>query len=64
MEILETVLSLLASALSIIATFLAFKNKKAIEELHDLYQNNKLTIEGKNNVQIVGTNNQAGNHDK
>ena len=56
---LEIVLSIVASVLSIAATVVAFKNKKEVERLRDLYEGNKLTVNGNGNAQVMGTGNQV-----
>ena len=56
---LEIVLSIVASVLSIAATVVAFKNKKEVERLRDLYEGNKLTTNGNGNAQVMGTGNQV-----
>ena len=58
-EMLEIVLSIVASVLSIAATVVAFKNKKEVERLRDLYEGNKLTANGNGNAQVMGTGNQV-----
>ncbi len=59
MEILEIVLNIVASALSIAATIVAFKSKKEVERLRDLYEDNKFTANGNGNAQVMGTGNQV-----
>lgn len=56
---LEIVLSIVASVLSIAATVVAFKNKKEVERLRDLYEGNKLTANGNGNAQVMDTGNQV-----
>ena len=47
---LEIVLSIIASILSIVATIIAFKSKREVESLRDLYEGNKLTASGNGNT--------------
>lgn len=61
-EIVEIAFSIVASALSIIATIVAFKSKKEVESLRDRYENNEHTAIGDGNAQIVGTGNQVNTH--
>lgn len=56
---LDNILSILASALSIFATIVAFKSKKEVERLRDLYEGNRLTVNGDGNAQVMGTGNQV-----
>ena len=59
MEMLEIVLSIMTSVLSIAATVVAFKSKKEVERLRDLYEGNKLTANGNGNAQVMGMGNQV-----
>ena len=56
---LEIVLSIVASILSIAATVIALRSKKEVERLRDLYEGNKLTANGDGNAQVMGTGNQV-----
>ena len=64
MEMVDVMLSIVASVLSIVATVIAFKNKKYIDKLRDLYEGNKMNATGNENIQVVGTGNQVNTHDK
>lgn len=64
MEMLEIVLSIVASAFSIVATVIAFKSKKEVERLRDFYEGNKHAATGDGNVQITGAGNQVNAHVK
>lgn len=63
MEMLNVILSILSSALSIVATFIAFSSKKKVAELRDRYEGNKFVANGDSNVQVLGTGNQVSTHD-
>lgn len=56
---LDIILSIVASVLSIAAAIVAFKSKKEVEKLRDLYEGNKLTANGDSNAQVMGTGNQV-----
>lgn len=62
MEVLEIVLSIVASLLSIAATIVAFKSKKEVDRLRDLYEGNSFTANGNANAQVMGTGNQVNTH--
>lgn len=64
MEMLEIVLSIIASILSIVATIIAFKSKREVENLRDLYEGNKLTASGNGNTQVMGTSNRVNANDR
>lgn len=64
MEMIDVMLSIVASALSIVATVVAFKSKKGVDRLRDLYEGNKLNVTGNENTQVVGTGNRVNTHDK
>ena len=64
METVDVMLSIVASALSIVATVIAFKSKKEVDRLRNLYEGNKLNAIGNENTQVVGTGNQVNTHDK
>ena len=64
MEMLEIVLSIIASILSIVATIIAFKSKKEVERLRDLYEGNKLNARGDGNTQVMGTGNRVNVNDR
>ena len=64
MEMFEMMLSIVASALSIVATVIAFKSKKEVERLRDFYEGNKYTATGDGNVQVTGAGNQVNAHVK
>lgn len=62
MESINLVLSIVASVLSIIATFSAYKRKKEIGRLRDLYEGNGLDALGDGNAQVVGSGNRVSTH--
>lgn len=64
MEMIDVMLSIVASALSIVATVVAFKSKKGVDRLRDLYEGNKLNVTGNENTQVVGAGNRVNTHDK
>lgn len=64
METLSVILSIVASIVSIVATIVAFKSKKEIRQLRDVYENNQLFIKGNANTQIVGNGNKVTTHGK
>lgn len=64
MEMIDVMLSIVASALSIVATVVAFKSKREVDKLRDLYEGNKLNVTGNENTQVVGTGNRVNTHDK
>lgn len=64
METVDVMLSIMASALSIVATVIAFKSKKEVDRLRNLYEGNKLNAIGNENTQVVGAGNQVNTHDK
>lgn len=64
MEMIEIVLSIIASILSIVATIIAFRSKREVENLRDLYEGNKLTVSGNGNTQVMGTSNRVNANDR
>ena len=50
METVDVMLSIMASALSIVATVIAFKSKKEVDRLRNLYEGNKLNAIGNENI--------------
>lgn len=64
MEIVDIVLSILASALSIAATVIAYKSKKEVDGLRELYKSNELSANGNGNAQVVGTGNRVNTYDR
>lgn len=64
METVDVMLSIVASALSIVATVIAFKSKKEVDRIRNLYEGNKLNAIGNENTQVVGTGNRVNTHDK
>ena len=64
METVDVMLSIVASALSIVATVIAFKSKKEVDRIRNLYEGNKLNAIGNENTQVVGTGNRVTTHDK
>lgn len=64
MEILEIMLNIVASTFSIVATVVAFKNKKEVKRLRDFYEGNKQAATGDGNIQVTGAGNRVKNHVK
>ncbi|WP_315572906.1 hypothetical protein [Lancefieldella rimae] len=64
METLNILLSIVASLLSIFATVRAYKSKREIERLRDIYEYNTQKAYGNGNSQIVGSGNQVVGHGK
>lgn len=60
MEQLNTILSIVASALSITATLVALQNKSEIKKLSGSYNRNKQKAKGNSNIQVMGHNNRNG----
>lgn len=59
METLNIVLSIVASLLSIFATAQAYKSKREIKRLRDLYEGNVQKAYGNGNSQVMGTGNRV-----
>lgn len=64
MEMLEIALSIIASILSIVAAIIAFKSKREVENLRELYEGNKLAASGNGNTQVMGTSNWVNANDR
>lgn len=64
LNLANTILGIIASVLSIIATAVALQNKSEIKKLRDSYIHNKQTAEGNVESQVMGSGNVVGNHGK
>ena len=64
MESVNTVLSVIASLLSIIATLVSLKNKEELNKLRVIFENNGSSALGNENVQVTGVNNRVSTHVK
>lgn len=59
---LDNVLSIIASILSVVATVIALKSREEVRRLRDLYQGNTMTLTGDGNAQVLGSSNQVNTH--
>ena len=64
LNLVNTILGIIASVLSIIATAVALQNKSEIKKLRDSYSHNKQTATGNVKSQVMGSGNVVGNHGK
>lgn len=63
-EMADIILSIVASVLSIVAAVIAFKSKKEVDNLRDLYESNKQVAYGTMNTQVMGTDVQVNTRGK
>lgn len=59
MDALNSILGILSSILSIVATTVAVSCKKDLSALRDSYEKNKLIADGDGNFQVVGSGNKV-----
>lgn len=61
LDLVNTVLGILASVFSIIATIVSLQNKSEIKKLRDSYDGNRQVARGNGNTQVVGRGNMVSN---
>lgn len=64
MEIVNLALGILASLLSIVATFIGLRNQNDIKKMRDEFQGNKMIANGNSNAQVIGSGNRVNTDER